>query len=285
MLYLPQNIPASLELHTVTYKLDEWETVLGCKRVLLLNLMPQKAVTEYDIARVLQLTDKDIQLIPIKISGQQYKNTSKIHMDSFYLNFEEVENSMFDRLIITGAPLEQIDFEDVRYWDALCYIMEWSDQHVKRNLYICWAAQAGLYHFYNLPKYRLEQKMFGVFLQQVNYPQNPLMRNLGVEFPMPNSRHTEIRKEDVESYLSSELQIIAESQESGVGVLATLDLKRTFIVGHLEYAADTLHKEYWRDINKGLSINPPLHYYGKENSLQFSWKQVAISFYTNWIND
>ena len=283
MLYLPKDLPVSQTLQTVTYALHDWHSVAGCERVLLLNLMPQKEVTEMDIARTLQQTGLPLQIIPIKISGQHYKNTSEEHMDRFYLNFEDVALEYFDRLIITGAPLEQIEFEEVRYWDRLCYIMDWADRHVARTLYICWAAQAGLYHFYNIHKHPLENKMFGIFLQQVLVKDHTLMTGLCPDFPMPNSRHTEVQKEEICRKADALLQILAESRESGVGVMATSDLKRTFIVGHLEYAPDTLHNEYWRDMNKGLPILPPEHYYREDKSIDYSWQQAAVIFYHNWL--
>ena len=163
MIYLPEQIPVGQQLNTCSYVLAKWTSVKGCKRVLLLNLMPQKEITELDIARTLQLTEVPTQIIPIKIRGQKYKNVSQTHMDQFYLDFEDIESCYFERLIITGAPLEQIPFEEVRYWDTLCHIMSWANVHVERTLYICWAAQAGLYFHYGIEKYPLKHKMFGIY--------------------------------------------------------------------------------------------------------------------------
>lgn len=281
MIYLPCNIPASYELQTESYELGKWKSVSGCLRVLLLNLMPEKQVTELDISRVLQQTDVPLQIIPIKIKGQKYKNVSEEHMNRFYLDFDEVSGYSFDRLIITGAPLEQISFEQVRYWNELCGIMDWAVLNVERTLYICWAAQAGLYYHYNIQKRLLERKIFGVYAQQVVEQDNPLMKNMLPAFPMPNSRYIEVGREDVQ--LNSELSILAESEVSGVGIVSTRDLKSVFILGHLEYAPDTLHNEFNRDRNKGISIQPPEFYYDSEQRIIYSWGNVAVAFYKNWL--
>lgn len=281
MIYLPCNIPASYKLQTESYKLDNWKSVSGCLRVLLLNLMPEKQVTELDISCVLQQTNVSLQIIPIKIKGQKYKNVSEEYMDRFYIDFDEISEYSFDRLIITGAPLEQIPFEQVRYWGELCDIMDWAVLNVERTLYICWAAQAGLYHHYNIQKRLLERKIFGVYGQQVVEPKNPLMKHMLPVFSMPNSRYIEVAREDVVLY--SELSILAESKESGVGIVSTKDLKSVFILGHLEYAPATLHNEFNRDRNKGISIQPPEFYYDSEHRIIYSWGNAAVAFYKNWL--
>lgn len=285
MFFLPHSLPAAAELHTGTYSLRDWQQA-GCgRRVLLLNLMPHKPVTELDVARTLCATGIPFQLLLMKIKGQTYKTTPVEHMEAFYLDFEELEPHGFERLIITGAPVEQYAFEEVRYWDALCRIMDWAGNHVERTLYVCWGAQAALYHRYGIPKYGLSQKRFGVFSQQVLVPDSPLMKGLSPAFPMPNSRHTEVRRADIEALASPGLHLLAESGESGVGVLATPDCRHTYIVGHLEYEPFTLHNEYRRDLAKGLPIHAPEHYYAPDGSVPFVWEQAAKRFYANWLGD
>lgn len=283
MLYLPQDLPAAATLGAQTFPLQDWQQVSSVKRVLFLNLMPQKQVTELDIARTLHDTGENVQLIPLKIRGQRYKTTPQAYVEQFYLDFEEIAAFCFDRLIITGAPVEQIPFEEVRYWDALCHIMDWADRHVERTLYICWGAQAGLYHHYRIPKYDLPAKCFGIFAQTVHCPDSFLMESLTPAFAMPNSRHTEVRRADILAHASEGLQLVADSPESGVGVVATTDGSRTFIVGHLEYEPYTLDKEYRRDLAKGLPIQSPLHYYNKEHEVDFVWHEAAVRFYRNWV--
>lgn len=284
MLYLPQSLPSLSMLSAQAYRLDRWQEVEHVERVLLLNLMPQKEVTEWDIVRMLQAAGMDLQLLPVKISGLTYKTTPMAHMEANYLDFECVEPYHFDRMIITGAPLEQMPFEEVRYWPSLCQIMRWADSHVRRTLYICWGAQAGLYCHYGVGKYGLDAKCFGIFGQDVLVPQSPLMRGLSPRFLMPNSRHTEVRAADIKTCRTADLQILAASGESGVGIVATKDLLRTFIVGHLEYEPYTLDKEYRRDLAKGLPIQPPLHYYDAEGEVVYSWKRDAETFYRNWLS-
>lgn len=282
-LYLPKGMLCSTLLQTNTYDLERWKSHKGLMRVLLLNLMPMKVDTEMDIARTIQACNVAVQLLPMKIKGQLYKTTSQEYMDNTYLNFEEYEPYAFDRLIITGAPLEQISFEEVRYWPQLQHIMHWADTHVKRTLYICWAAQAGLYEHYGIVKHMLPHKMFGVFEQKVLCKNSYLMQNLSPTFKMPNSRHTEVLEAEIEQITDGNLQIIASGDQSGVGVVATKDKKRTFIVGHLEYAPNTLNNEYKRDLSKNLPIQAPLNYYNEKGEVIYSWKNDAINFYGNWL--
>lgn len=281
---VPCGMPCTGQLHTHTFKLSEWQQYDAQKRVLFLNLMPQKAVTEQDIVRTLAQCGTSIQLLLMKIKGQTYKTTPMEHMNAFYLDFEAYEPYYFDHLIVTGAPLEQISFEEVRYWTELCRIMDWADQHVAYTLYICWGAQAGLYKHYGIRKYALNEKMFGIFTHNVLKPQSPLMKGFANTFRMPNSRHTEVHETDLAVYKAKGLEIIATSSESGVGVVATTDCKRTFVIGHFEYEPRTLHYEYQRDLKKCLPIQPPKHYYRADGSIDFSWKDDAIRFYANWLN-
>lgn len=281
--WVPKDLPCAKALGLPSFELAEWQECNCQRRVLLLNLMPEKAKTEADIVRTLAATGETCQLIPIKIKGQVYKTTSKEHMDSFYLDFEDVEWGYFERLIITGAPLEQMPFEEVRYWHQLQNIMHWADEHVRSTLYICWGAQAGLYEHYGVKKYPLPEKMFGVFSQKVLNADNPLMRELTPAFLMPNSRHTEVRLTDVLSMAEKGLITLAVSEESGVGIMATTDCKRVFVVGHLEYNAHTLDDEYRRDLSKQLPIKRPLHYYDEDGKICYSWQIDAVTFYRNWV--
>lgn len=286
MLLLPQQLPAANILKTATYDLRKWRDTEGTKRIGLLNLMPNKPVTELDIARTLQATalEEDLQLIPLKIKGQTYKTTPAEHMQACYVDCEEIEAyGKLDRLLITGAPVEQFAFEEVRYWKQLCHIMDWADGHAGRILYICWGAQAGLYHFYGIDKYDLPEKCFGIFPQQVAYAQSPLMSALTPQFLMPNSRHTAIRREDVTKHADKGLHILAEGTESGVGVVATDDCRHTFVLGHLEYEPLTLDKEYRRDLAKNLPIHAPQHYYNADGSVPHTWLRPALTFYSNWL--
>lgn len=251
-------------------------------RVLLLNLMPQKEVTELDIARMLAHPSLQVQLVLMKISGQVYKTTPQEHMERFYQDFELLASGSYDGLIITGAPVEHLPFEEVRYWPQLCRIMDWAAGHVRSTLYICWGAQAGLYHHYGIPKYGLPAKKFGVYPYAI-LSALPVVEGLENGFRMPTSRHTEIRGCDVSG---PELQVVAGSAESGIGIVVSRDGKRVFVTGHLEYEPMTLEKEYRRDLGKGLSIAMPEHYYHEDNpgkGIDYSWEGTARRFYRNWL--
>lgn len=248
-------------------------------RILLLNLMPEKAITEADIIRMLGGADEDIEVIFMKISGQKYKTTPQKYMESFYTDFEDLSEEEYDGMIVTGAPIEHLPFEEVRYWDKLTAIMDWAETHVRSSLYICWGAQAALYHHWSVQKYPLSKKMFGVFSYQ-KLTNNPLFLNINKEFPMPTSRHTEVSQSDILIYTG--LSLLANSEEAGVGIVLSEKHRAIYITGHLEYALLRLQNEYQRDLSKGKSIEPPLHYYQQEQPY-FSWKQTALTIYSNWI--
>ena len=294
MLFLPENLPAVDVLKQEAVEVSEYEIPAGniaadacgdeVLRILFLNIMPQKLVTELDIARALSHSSKSVQLLPMKIAGQTYKTTPAEHMDRFYKDFECFESGAYDGLIITGAPIEHLPFEEVRYWKQLCHIMEWAKTHVKSTLYICWGAQAGLYYHYGIPKYQLEAKLFGIYPQQVLVEKLPLLEGLYPAFPMPNSRHTEVRRADFPTDGSP--QIVAEGETSGVAMAMDHAGREIFVTGHLEYEPYTLHHEYVRDVNKGLPIALPKYYYvndDPEQGVDFSWKTAAQIFYTNWL--
>ena len=255
-------------------------------RIVILNLMPLKITTETDLVRLLSNTPLQIDISFMKLRSHTPKNTPIEHMMMFYRDFAELRREKFDGMIITGAPVEQMDFEQVSYWDELVGIFDWARTHVTSTLYICWAAQAGLYYHYGVPKYGLEKKMFGIFSQKPVDVRLPIFRGFDDEFMMPHSRHTEIRREDIEA--DERLTIIAESRESGVSMVMARGGREFFITGHLEYSPDTLDKEYRRDLSLGRTdVSMPVRYYRDNNMARgplVSWRAHANLLFSNWIN-
>jgi len=254
-------------------------------KILVLNLMPLKITTETDIVRLLSNTPLQIELTLMHIKEHNSKNTPIEHLLEFYNDFDEVKGQNFDGLIVTGAPVEQLPFEEVTYWAQIQEIFNWARHHVTSTLYICWAAQAGLYHFYGVPKHPLEQKMFGVFKHTANDPTLPIFRGLDDEFYVPHSRHTEVRREDLEKV--SEVTILSESEDSGVYIAMARDGREFFITGHSEYAPETLDTEYKRDVAKGLSIELPQNYYRNDDPNEqpiVRWRSHANLLFSNWLN-
>ena len=254
-------------------------------RIVVLNLMPIKITTETDLVRVLSNTPLQLDLTFMKIKSHTSKNTPIEHMRAFYKDFEVLRHQKFDGMIITGAPVEHLDFEEVTYWAEMTDIFDWARTHVTSTLYICWAAQAGLYYHYGVPKYPLPAKMFGIFPQKPLVPQLPIFRGFDDLFQMPHSRHTEIRREDIEAIEG--LTIIAESEESGVSIVMAREGREFFITGHAEYSPLTLDTEYRRDLGKGLPIDMPRHYYRNDDPSQgplVSWRAHANLLFTNWLN-
>lgn len=254
-------------------------------RIVVLNLMPIKITTETDLVRVLSNTPLQLDLTFMKIKSHTSKNTPIEHMRAFYKDFEVLRHQKFDGMIITGAPVEHLDFEEVTYWAEMTDIFDWARTHVTSTLYICWAAQAGLYYHYGVPKYPLPAKMFGIFPQKPLMPQLPIFRGFDDLFQMPHSRHTEIRREDIEAVEG--LTIIAESEESGVSIVMAREGREFFITGHAEYSPLTLDTEYRRDLGKGLPIDMPRHYYRNDDPDQgplVSWRAHANLLFTNWLN-
>ena len=254
-------------------------------RIVILNLMPLKITTETDLIRLLSNTPLQIEVDFLKISGHISKNTPVEHMMTFYKDFSTLRNENYDGMIINGAPVEQMPFEEVDYWKEVSEIFDWARTHVTSTLYICWAAQAGLYHFYGVPKYPLSQKMFGIFKHKVYDHQNPIFRGFDDEFYVPHSRHTEVRKSDIEKV--PELTLLSESEESGVYMVMARGGREFFITGHSEYSPYTLDTEYRRDLDKGLPIEMPLNYYRnndpKEGPL-VRWRGHANLLFSNWLN-
>lgn len=252
-------------------------------RVLFLNLMPQKEQTELDILRSLAHAALPVEVVPVKIAGQTYKTTPMEHMRAFYTDVDTLMDGTFDGLVVTGAPVEHLAFEDVRYWAPLCTIMDWARTHVRSTLYICWGAQAALYHHYGIPKYALPEKMFGIFPQRV-LSAVPLFDGMERPFPMPNSRHTEVRVADFPA--GSDVRPVAVSDESGMGVAIGRGGREIYVAGHLEYEPATLEREYRRDVSRGLPIALPRHYYHGDDPAQgidYSWQRACATFYANWV--
>lgn len=254
-------------------------------RIAVLNLMPLKITTETDLVRLLSNSPLQIELSFMKVKSHTSKNTPVEHMKAFYTDFEEMRHHKYDGFIITGAPVEHMDFEEVGYWGEMTEIFEWARHNVTSTLYICWAAQAGLYHYYGIPKYPLDKKMFGIFKHHVNNPELPIFRGFDDEFSIPHSRHTEVRREDIER--CPELDILAESEESGVSVVMARGGREIFLTGHSEYSPLTLDTEYKRDLGKGLPIEMPKHYYRNDDPSQppvVTWRSHANLLFNNWLN-
>lgn len=255
-------------------------------KIVVLNLMPIKITTETDLIRLLSNTPLQLEITFMKVKSHTPKNTPIEHMKMFYKDFEILKEQRFDGMIITGAPVEHINFEEVSYWEEIQEIFNWSRTHVTSTLYICWAAQAGLYHFYNVPKYPLSEKMFGIFPHRVVTTERlPIFRGFDDRFYVPHSRHTEIRKEDILKH--KELTLLAESDESGVYMVMARNGREFFITGHSEYAPNTLDNEYKRDLGKGLPIKMPKNYYrdnNPEKGIEVLWRGHANLMFSNWLN-
>ena len=254
-------------------------------RIAVLNLMPLKITTETDLVRLLSNSPLLIELSWMKVKNHTSKNTPIEHMQAFYTDFDEMRHQKYDGFIITGAPVEHLPFEEVDYWDELVDIFEWARRNVTSTLYICWAAQAGLYHYYGIPKYPLDKKMFGIFKHAVANPELNIFRGFDDEFFVPHSRHTEVRREDIEK--RPELSILAESDESGVYMVMAREGREIFLTGHSEYAPLTLDTEYRRDLGKGLPIEMPQHYYRNDDPSQspvVRWRGHANLLFNNWLN-
>lgn len=290
---MPVNIPATLP--AVDLLRNENIFVMDSDRastqeirplkIVILNLMPVKITTETDLIRLLSNTPLQIELDFLQLESHTSKNTPVEHMMNFYKSFEIISKSNYDGMIITGAPVEHMPFEEVDYWSEITKIMDWARHHVTSTLYICWAAQAGLYHYYGVPKYPLDAKMFGVFEHHIHNPRNPIFRGFDDVFYVPHSRHTEVRAEDILKV--PELTILSESPESGVYMVMGRNGREFFVTGHSEYSPMTLDAEYKRDLAKGLPINMPQNYYPDNNpelDPQVRWRSHANLMITNWLN-
>ncbi len=290
---MPVKIPSQLPAYQVLkneniFVMDEDRAIaqdIRPLKIAILNLMPLKEVTETQLLRVLGNTSLQIEPVFLATETYQPKNTDKAYLDAFYRTFDEVKDENFDGFIITGAPVETLPFEDVQYWDELKKIMEWADKNVFSTLYICWGAQAGLYYRYGVPKYDLKEKRFGVFSHEVLERNVKLLRGFDDAFYAPHSRHTEVRREDIEKH--EDLVILAESEDAGVHIVANKDLRHVYVMGHGEYDADTLDREYRRDIDQGAVIDPPENYYkgnDPENLPLVTWRSHGNMLFANWLN-
>lgn len=286
---IPDSLPARAVLESENiFVMTEFRAMhqdIRPLNVLILNLMPTKIVTETQLLRKLSNSPLQVQVELLQTASHVSQNTDADHLSSFYTTFDKIKDKKYDGMIITGAPVENLDFADVDYWDELCQIMEWTKTHVHSTLHICWGAQAGLYYHYGIPKHSLEQKLFGVFPHKALKVQSPLFRGFDDEFYVPHSRYTENRAEDI--LAQPELELLAVSAQAGVFAVKSEDNRRFFITGHPEYDPDTLANEYFRDVNKGLDIQVPANYFpgdDPKNPPVVRWRSAAQLFYSNWLN-
>jgi homoserine O-succinyltransferase len=285
-LKVPKGLPALEAVRSEGLKIEEFDTVTpDTLRVALLNIMPTKEATEADFIRLLATSKHNIELTLVKLDTHVPKNASPEHMERYYKGFGEVRKQHFDGLIITGAPIEKLDYEQVTYWPELQEIFDWAKENVTSTLYICWAAQAILYHRFSIPKYLLEKKMFGIFPHRILREGVPLFAGFEDTFFVPHSRHTEIRREDI--IAEERIELLSEADESGVYIVTERDTRDFFITGHSEYALYTLDDEYKRDVAKGLPINIPSNYYlddDPEHMPVNRWSEHAIRLFNNWLD-
>lgn len=290
---MPLNIPVNLP--AVEMLRDENIFVMDSERassqeirplkIVILNLMPVKITTETDLIRLLSNSPLQIEIDFLQLESHESKNTSAEHMTLFYNKFDDIKGRKYDGMIITGAPVEKLAFEDVDYWSEITQIFDWAQHNVTSTMFICWAAQAGLYHHYKIPKYPLEAKMFGVFEHHIHNPKNPIFRGFDDVFFVPHSRHTEVRAKDIA--LNPDLTVLSESPESGVYMVMARNGREFFITGHSEYSPMTLDSEYRRDLDKGVDIKMPINYYpdnNLENEPLVRWRSHANLLFTNWLN-
>ena len=286
---IPDALPATAILESENiFVMTEYRALhqdIRPLKVLILNLMPTKIVTETQILRKLSNTPVQIQVELLRTASYQSQHTDEDHLASFYTTFDQVRDRNFDGMIITGAPVENLEFNQVDYWPELCEIMAWSRTHVHSTLHICWGAQAGLYFHHGIEKRSLPRKLFGVYEHRVLKPSSPLFRGFDDVFYIPHSRYTENRLEDIQKV--PELELLAISQQAGVFAVKSADNRRFFITGHPEYDPETLANEYFRDVNKGIDINIPDNYFPNNDPKQpplVRWRSAAQLFYTNWLN-
>jgi homoserine O-succinyltransferase len=286
---IPDNLPAKeVLIQENIFVMDEsvaFKQDIRPLRIAILNLMPTKETTETQILRLLANTALQVEFVLLHPKTHTSKNTSAEHLQQFYKTFDDVKHERFDGMIITGAPVETLEFEDVTYWEELKLIMDWSVRNVTSTFHICWAAQAGLYHHFGVPKYPLPEKMFGVFPHTISKQNVKLLRGFDELFFVPQSRHTEVRREDIEKVES--LEILSESEESGVYIVATKDGRQIFVTGHSEYDPCTLKYEYDRDISRGLNIAVPKNYYPNDDPAKsplVTWRAHANLLFSNWLN-
>ncbi len=290
---MPVNIPRDLPARSVL----ESENVFVMSReragqqdirplrIAIVNLMPTKVATETHLLRLLGNTPLQLEITLLHMDSHTSRNTSSAHLDEFYATFDDIRDEKFDGLVITGAPVELLEFEEVDYWPELCQVMDWSEDHVFSTLHVCWGAQAGMYHHYGVTKYTLPEKMFGVFEHQVLDPRSRILSGFDETFPAPHSRYTDVRAADVEA--AEGLQLLAVSEEAGVYLAASTDGRQVFVTGHPEYERDTLQSEYERDRARGIDTALPKHYFPDDDPTRkpvVAWRSHAFLLYANWLN-
>ena len=288
-LNIPDNLPAIEILNEenifVMRKTKATHQDIRPMQVVILNLMPVKITTETHILRLLSNTPLQTEVVLLHTKDHISKHTPIEHLKAFYKTYDEIRNKKFDGMIITGAPIEHLEFDKIDYWNELKEIMDWAKCNVTSTMFICWGAQAGLYHYYRIPKYMLDKKLFGVFYHTINDFKIPLIRGFDEEFQAPHSRYTEVRRADIEKV--KDLIIVSESQEAGIYIVMTRDGRQIFVTGHSEYDPATLKNEYERDIKKGLKTEPPRNYYSGDDpgrTPKVRWKSHANLLYYNWLN-
>ncbi len=286
---IPNNLPAQEVLENEhIFVMNENRALtqdIRPLKIVILNLMPTKVATETQILRCLANTPLQIEIDLLQTTTHKSKNVSEEHMLAFYQTFDDIKDNKYDGMIITGAPVEDMEFEEVDYWEELCKIMEWSKDNVQSTFHICWGAQAGLYYHYGIKKYKLKEKMFGIYKHRLITPKSRLFRGFDEEFYAPHSRHTTVRIEDIEK--NPNLKLMAVSDEAGAYVVGDKEGTQFFVMGHSEYDADTLAKEYFRDINKGLDIKVPVNYFPDDDPTKkpvLKWRAHSNLIYTNWLN-
>ncbi len=286
---IPNELPAvrTLEAENIFVMTERRALMQDIRplRILLLNLMPTKIDTETQFSRLLGNTPLQVELTLLHTRTHEAKNTSREHLLTFYKCFEDVQNESFDGMVVTGAPVEKLAFEEVEYWDELCRILDWGRRHVHSTIYVCWGAQAALYHFYGIGKRTMNEKMFGVFPHRVLRPDVPLFRGFDDVFYAPHSRHTESVQETIEGHYA--LTVLARSEKAGIFAMEAKSGREIFITGHPEYDPRTLEREYLRDKNLGLPILPPENYYPNDDDREaplVTWRSHANLLYSNWLN-
>lgn len=286
---IPNNLPAvkTLESENIFVMTENRAITQDIRplKILVLNLMPKKIETETQFARLLGNSPLQVEMELIHTRSHQSKNVAEEHLLAFYKTFDDVKDQTFDGMVITGAPVEHLEFEEVEYWNELTQIMEWSKTHVHSTLHVCWGAQAGLYYHYGIQKYGVPEKMFGVFPHRVEYKQSILFRGFDDVFMVPQSRHTTVLREDIEKV--PELKVLASSEETGVYAVYSKNGRQIFITGHSEYDADTLKNEYLRDLSQGKPIKKPKNYFPNDDETQpplVTWRAHAHLLFSNWLN-
>lgn len=286
---IPDRLPATSQLRKENiFVMSEKKAMhqdIRPLKIVLVNLMPTKITTETQLLRLLSNSPLQVEVDLLQMDSHKSKNTPSEHLKTFYKTFDEIKNAKYDGMIITGAPVENMEFEDVDYWDELVKIMDWSTTHVTSTLHICWAAYAGLYYHYGVPKVALKEKCSGVFKHKVRRKTAKLMRGFDSEFYAPHSRYTTVRREDIDKVKA--LEVLAESKEAGIYIVFTKGGRRIFVTGHSEYDATTLRDEYYRDVEKGINPSIPKHYFPNDDPTKRpmnSWRSHAYLLYSNWLN-